>query len=119
MIIHDLICAKNHIETNAILKNSTIPKCKCGLTREILWQTDRTRSATVHSRERAVVWHNPRTGSVAYPPANNISMPDRYANGGYRRVEFDNLHSLDKFCKDRNLTNDKASFDNSGHSDEL
>ena len=119
MVIHDLICAKNHIETNVPIQCQIVPKCKCGLTREILWQTDRTRAATIHTRERSVVWLNRKTGSIAYPPANNLPMPDRYSNGGYERVEFESLHSLDKFCKSRNLINDKAHFDGSGHSDEL
>lgn len=85
----------------------------------ILWSSESRRLVTVHPNERAVVWMNRKTGSVAYPPVNNVGMPDRYKNNGYRRVEFKNLHALDRFCSDRKLVNEKASFDNSGHADEL
>ena len=121
--IHDMCCTRcPHVEHNYLLKNpSRLPKCpKCSSgVLEILWSHGSKQIVTVHPKERAVVWVNKKTGSVAYPPANDAPMPARYAGNGYERVEFSNLHSLDSFCASKKLVNEKASFDNSGNADDL
>ena len=120
MVLHDLGCAHcNVVESNAVVYGGVLPPCPhCGHYREIVWSC-RSASATIHPRERAVVWANSKTGSVAYPPANDAPMPRRYSSNGYERVEMTSLRQLDDFCKRRGLVNEKASFDNSGHADEL
>lgn len=123
MVVHDLECTNpgcSHVESNAILKNGRIPRCpRCRHKRIILYGANIRHDAAVSKRERAVVWFNPKTGSVAYPPVNNVKMYPRYANNGYERLEFTSLSQLDRFCKERKLINEKANFDNSGHADEL
>ena len=122
-VIHDLSCTNpkcSHIESNALIVSGRIKRCpRCRSRREIVYVSVRSRRATVHPSERAVVWMNRATGSVATPPLNNVPMPARYANSGYERVEFESLHSLDRYCKERKLVNAKASFDNSGNDDDL
>ncbi len=86
---------------------------------EIRWDISRRiapviLNTTTHPSERAVVWKNHQTGSVAYPPMNNVPMPERYSRGGYERVELDSLSKNDKFCRDHNVTNEKTTY-NSGN----
>ncbi len=122
-VIHDLGCTNpkcSHVESNAFVVGGRIKRCpRCHSKREIVYSTARRRNATVHPSERAVVWMNRATGSVATPPLNNVPMPLRYSANGYERVEFESLHSLDRYCKERKLVNAKASFDNSGNDDDL
>ena len=122
-VIHDLECTNelcSHYESNAFVVRGRIPRCpRCKSRRQIAWTTDRVRPASVHSRERSVVWLNEKTGSVAYPPVNDAVMPARYANNGYQRVEMDSLHKLDTFCKSHKLVNERAHYDNSGHADDV
>lgn len=124
--VHDLECTNAgcaHVELNAIVKNGHITRCpRCRHRRTITYPMHSgsyARTAAVHSSERAVVWMNRATGSVATPPVNNAPMPARYRDNGYERVEFDSLQSLDRFCKSRNLVNEAAHYDRSGHADDL
>jgi len=80
---------------------------------DILWRR-RRQSASVHPRERAVVWYNPSTGKHATPMLNNVPMPERYRRQGYIRREFDTLRSLDTYCKEAGVVNEKAHFDSNG-----
>ena len=122
MVRHDIRCqACGKITIDILVSGDHLPDCpSCGSSTEIEWHTPRIgQRISVHSSERAVVYRNPRTGSIAYPPVNNEPMPERYAKGGYERVELDTLHKLDTFCAQNKLVNEKASFDNSGNADNL
>lgn len=125
-VIHDLECTNpgcGHFENNAMVNPRRIPKCpRCKSKREITYAHHpwkRGVTASVNAKERAVVWANAKTGSIAYPPLNDAPMPERYSKNGYERVEMTSLRQLDTFCKQRGLTNEKASYDSSGHADEL
>jgi hypothetical protein len=78
---------------------------------EILWVTSRARDAAVHTSERAVVWRDPKTGTVAYPPTNSAIMPERYQKRGYEYYELPSLNALQKFERDANVRSERAWFD--------
>lgn len=123
-VLHNLDC-RNPACTgriiNAFINPNRLPRCPvCKGRTEINWMSGRSVPAAVHSKERSVVYRNPKTGSVAYPGRNDLPMPDRYARNGYERVEFDSLNKLDKFCAEKKLVNETASFDKgSGRADNL
>ena len=114
---HDLICPTcSHIlEDVRLSATACMIHLPCSSVMEILW-TAPSRAHTVHPRERAVVWYDPRTGRHATPGRNDVPMPERYARQGYERREFASLHDLDTFCKSNNLVNQRAHYDNSGRS---
>ncbi len=70
-----------------------------------------TRSASVHEKERAVVWQHPATGEVRYPGRNDVPMPALYQKQGFERREFTSIQQLDSFSKQRGLVNEAAHFD--------
>lgn len=122
-VIHDLGCSRcTHTKLNYPVELPKLPKCpKCKAKMEVRWDLDPKRNFqhSVHPSERAVVYMDPKTGHVAYPGRNDRPMDARYKDAGYKRVEFESLRDLDKFCKQRNLVNDKANFDSNGKSDNL
>jgi hypothetical protein len=69
----------------------------------ILWQSDSPHSATAHPRDRTVIYRNPLTGEVSYPPRNDEVMPSRYREAGYVREEFEHARDVEKFEKERNV----------------
>lgn len=74
----------------------------------------------VHPKERAVVYRNPATGKVAYPPRNDQPMPDFYASAGYERVELPTLRSVEQFEKAHNVRSEAAWHDSgSGSADHM
>lgn len=80
---------------------------------QILW-SNASGIAAVHPRERVVVWRNPRTGQVAYPPSNTAEMPARYRQQGYERIEMEHASEVEKFEKEQGVTNEKLWY-NSGN----
>lgn len=123
-VLHDIQCVNpscGMIEYDTAVQPERLGSCtRCGSAMEICFSTRRAPVfAAVHSRERTVVWYNPKTDKTAYPGRNDVPMPARYANNGYERREFTDLKSLDKFCVKNKVVNEKASFDNSGHADDL
>jgi len=123
MVIHDLQCDQCDERTYDMAVDPTrlpaCPSCHHPLT---IWYgvgRRRGRQAAVDPKERAVVFHNPKTGSIAYPGRNDQPMAARYADNGYQKVEMNNLRELDTFCKQNNLMNHKANFDEgSGNANE-
>lgn len=67
-----------------------------------------------HEKERAVVWRDPRTGTVAYPARNDSPMPQRYREAGYERHELGTLRELDRFERANNVVNEKGHYDSNG-----
>lgn len=67
--------------------------------------------ASIHEKERAVVYQHPVTGEVRYPGRNDVPMPALYRKQGFERREFNSLRELDSFTKSRGLVNEAAHFD--------
>lgn len=81
----------------------------------ILWQdASSPRSAAAHPRDRTVVWQDPITGEVKYPPTNDMAMPSRYKKRGFQRVEFESARDVEKFEKQNNVRCEKLWY-NSGN----
>src|SRR5512135_2862974 len=99
MPIHDVECQK----CGTIIENYFASPWPPSLLHEdggeliILWRSDSSRSATAHPLDRTVIWRNPRTGKVAYPPRNDSPMPARYRQEGYIREEFEHARDVEKF----------------------
>lgn len=145
MVIHDLKCTLcGHEYYDQPVNVDNLPRCtelfmkdedsggaerlanmyECGAPLEIRWDISRRSTPlitnnTTHKSELAVVFRHPVTGSTAYPGVNNRPMPERYRRAGYETVELNSLSKLDKFCKEKNLINEAANFDRSGHADDL
>lgn len=120
MVIHDVQCVKcGKIQIDVPLENANqMPFCSCEGPMEICWSTPRVgQLVAVHTKERSMVWRHPKTGKVAYPPTNNAPMPARYQNAGYERHELTSLKSVDKFCAEKGVTNEKANFNNGNGAD--
>ena len=120
--IHDFTCETcGKTERDVLCTNGhTHKQCTCGSWMQIAWDHwNRRRATNVHPSERAVVWYDPKTGRHATPGRNDVPMPDRYRKAGYQRREFPTLRSLDQYCKQEGLHNEKADFDNSGRADDL
>jgi len=67
---------------------------------EILWRSALSpRDAAVHPSERAVVWRDPKTGEVCYPPRNDSPMPKRYRDRGFVCEDMPTARDLEKFEK--------------------
>lgn len=124
-VIHDLKCVECEAEEyDAGVEIGSLPPCeKCGGAMEIRWDISQRkrqhRPTALTGDEKTVVYVDPRTGNVAYPGRNDRPMEARYVNAGYERVEFSTLREVDKFCKERNLMNERANFDRNGKADQL
>ena len=126
MVVHDLACVDCDRKLYDVLVDSAkLPACPdCGAACEVRWDISRrpinlARHSTVHARERTVVWKHPKTGVVSYPPMADAPMPDRYRKQGFERVEFETQRSLDKFCDEKKVLNERSHFDNNGKADGL
>lgn len=121
-VLHDVRCPNcRELYANRMVNVDRLPVCKsCNIRTEIEYSTPRSHHlVSVHNSERSIVWRNPRNGHIAYPGRNDVPMPERYRKHGYEKHELSTLRSLDKFCSEQRVTNEKASFDNSGHADDL
>lgn len=129
MPLHDLACDRcgrelydQYIPVRQLKRVRPCPDCGAPMDRR--WDISRrpigvAKNTTVHPRERAVVWHNPKTGQTAYPPQNDVPMPERYERQGYQRVEFDGLRKLDRFCRENKVSNEGVEFDRNGIADRV
>jgi hypothetical protein len=115
MPCHDLECQK----CNTVICNysaspwpASLPAHEqCGGELLILWTPTHVHDASVHPLDRVVLWENPRTGEVAYPPTNYASMPDRYRKAGYQRKEFEHARDVEHFERTHNVRNEKLWYD--------
>jgi hypothetical protein len=115
MVLHDMICNFcGHRETDVICQGRYRKECACGGLMEIDWSRRPQNYIGIHPRERSVVWYNSKDGTHATPMRNDIPMPARYKSQGYERREFDSLRSLDSFCKQNKIVNEKAHYDSNG-----
>jgi hypothetical protein len=114
---HDLQCDKcNTILIDHFLSPwpPTSPRCSCGGELQILWQDASTRTAAAHPLDRTVLWQDPITGEVAYPPTNTTEMPARYRARGFQRVEFEHARDVERFEKAKGVRCEKLWY-NSGN----
>lgn len=116
MPYHDVECTK----CGQVIKNYFASPWPDSLRHEdggelqILWSVTSSHDAEAHPRERTVIWQNPRTGEISYPPRNDAPMPSRYVEHGYQRVEFTSARAVEKFEKRHGVTNEKLWY-NSGN----
>ena len=114
MPYHDVECTK----CGQIIKNYYLSSWPPSILHEdggeliILWQSDSPHDASAHPLDRTVIYRNPRTGEVAYPPTNNETMPSRYRRAGYVREEFEHIRDLERFEKEKGVTNEKLWYNN-------
>jgi hypothetical protein len=78
----------------------------CPAEMEVLWSSPSSRRASVHPSERAVVYENPTTGEVRYPPRNDQKAPE-----GFIRREMCNLSEIHQFEKEKGVRSEIAWFD--------
>lgn len=118
-VIKDLICSRDECDHVVADQLSTevgkkCPRCKRG-TLVTYFGTRTSRNATpINSKDRVVVWQDPKTGKVSYPGRNDVPMPERYRQRGYVRVEMGSLKEIDRFSKQQGVVNERAHY-NSGN----
>jgi hypothetical protein len=78
----------------------------CQTEMEVLWSSPSSRRASVHPSERAVVFENPQTGEVKYPPRNDMAPPS-----GFVRRELSSLQEGRQFAKEHNVKWEISEFD--------
>jgi hypothetical protein len=81
---------------------------------EILWRDSHSRPAAAHPLDRTVIWKDPITGEISYPPTNTAAMPLRYRQRGFQRIEFEHAHEVEQFEREQGVINEKLWF-NSGN----
>lgn len=67
--------------------------------------------AAIHTSERTVIYRNPRTGEVRYPPTNNQAMPEVYSRQGYERVELDSAAKISRFERETGRVHERSWYD--------
>ena len=78
---------------------------------EVFWSYNHTHRASVDLKERAVVWENPQTGEVRYPPKNDVPIPERYSKVGFQRRELNSLKEIQRFEKEKGVKSEIAWYD--------
>lgn len=69
-----------------------------------------------HPSERAVVYTNPRTGEVRYPPRADVPMPAVYAKQGFVRTELDSPAAIRAFEQTTGRLHERSHFDSANDS---
>ena len=67
--------------------------------------------SSIHPSERAVVFRNPRTGEVRYPPRNDSPLHPKYAAQGYVREELSSMAQLRSFEKETGRVHERSHCD--------
>jgi predicted RNA-binding Zn-ribbon protein involved in translation (DUF1610 family) len=79
------------------------PIC-CGESmRSYTWVTKR--NAQLHPKDRPVVFENPQTGEVKYPPRQDSPMLPSYIEQGFKRREFTSYQEHKKWCDSHGVVN--------------
>lgn len=66
------------------------------------------RITAIHSSERTVVFRNPRTGEVRYPPRNDQPIHPKYAAQGYIREELTSARDIARFEKETGRIHERS-----------
>lgn len=91
---HDFECSscnEQYLDMPISVDGSKCLNCKSGHL-IILWRTDWQRNAQVHPSERSVIYVSDREQKIQYPGRNDVPMPKRLEQRGYRRVELTSIH---------------------------
>ena len=70
-----------------------------------------TRLSSIHPSERAVVYRNPRTGEIRYPPRADQAMPAAYARQGFVREELSTPQEVRSFEKSTGRIHERSHYD--------
>lgn len=71
-----------------------------------------TGNAAIHTSERAVIFRNPRTGEVRYPPRADAPLHPKYAMQGYVREEIRTHSERKALERETGRIQEAAYFDN-------
>ncbi len=103
-------------QRDLMLGESDIPECSsCGKPCEQIWWAMRDKSAQWGDKDCVVVFRDPQTGKLKYPPRNDRPTPK-----GYERVEMRSLREVERFEKDNHVLSEMAWYDKGtsrGHDD--
>jgi hypothetical protein len=69
------------------------------------------RISAIHKSERTVIYSNPRTGEVRYPPRADVAMHPKYAAQGYVRQELESARDVAAFEKKTGRVHERSWFD--------
>ena len=117
MPLHDLICIHCHLRINDFYRSpwpEEIIHFDCGKPLEITWSKAPQASLGCHSKDVMVVWEDPQTGKVLYPPRNDVPIPERYQKLGYQRKELNTLKEVERFEAQHGVRNESIWFDRNG-----
>lgn len=71
-----------------------------------------TRLSSIHTSERPIVFRNPRTGELRYPPRNDSPMSAGYAAEGFVREEaFSTFAERDSFERSTGKLHERSHYD--------
>lgn len=77
-------------------------------------------SAQWSERDAIAIWEHPQTGEVAYPPSNDVEMPERYRSRGFVRRTMRSWAEVRRFEREKNVVSEAEHFDKGsgrGHDD--
>lgn len=67
-----------------------------------------SKNAQLPPGERPVIWENPLTGEVRYPPRKESPMLQAYKDRGFQRKEFTSYNEHQQWCKSHDVINHAA-----------
>lgn len=71
-----------------------------------------TKNVAIHESERPVVYRNPRTGDIRYPPTANMPMNPKYAAQGYvREFAFNTPQERNEFEAKTGKLHERSHYD--------
>ena len=114
MPVFDVICKEcGHEVADLFLRPwpDELPCSKCGRLMDIKWAIRTNHRPACHSSESVVVWEDPSTGEIRYPPRNDIPVSPKLAAMGFERRELTSLHQVESFEKSHNVRHERTWFD--------
>ena len=109
----DLICECGETFPNVLFLRGLpdhIRHVECGGEVGLTLLTRRDR-AQWSDRDAIVVWEHPQTGEVAYPPSNDVAMPDRYSTRGFVRREMRSWAAVRRFEREKGVVSEAQHYD--------
>lgn len=90
------------------------PKCThCGSSNlELKYSRFATSNTAIHKSERPIIFRNPRTGEMRFPPRDDAPLHPKYAAQGFERVEaFTTFGERDAFEKSTGRVHERTHYD--------